>query len=144
MCILVPPCVRHSYKVSKMLAATWFTHPKILPSLDGEEIIDLAVGETHGLAVSKGGDVFSWGDNTHAQLGAITKPNGEPLLTRYEAKAQLCDLPTGAYAATVCCGSSHSVCLASDGAVYVRTGGPDGRACHSWLLMLRAAAAACS
>lgn len=119
--------LKTAYKVSRMLAATWYTHPKIIPSLDGEEIIDLAVGETHGLAVSKGGDVFAWGDNTHAQLGQLTKSNGEPHLTRYEAKAQLCDLPVGAYAATVCCGSSHSVCLASDGAIYCWGDGASGK-----------------
>jgi len=119
--------LKTAYKVSRKLAATWFTHPKIIPSLDGEEIIDISVGETHGLAVSKGGDVFAWGDNSHAQLGQITDSEGEPLRSRYEAKAKLCDLPVGVYAATVCCGSSHSVCLSSDGGVYCWGDGANGK-----------------
>lgn len=46
-----------------------FVHPKLVDSLDGEELVQIASSEGHCAAVSVGGDCFTWGDNTYCQLG---------------------------------------------------------------------------
>ena len=44
-------------------------HPILVHSLCGEEINSIAVGRAHCIAKTRGGDVFSWGNNDHDQLG---------------------------------------------------------------------------
>ncbi|KAF0698663.1 Aste57867_10757 [Aphanomyces stellatus] len=43
--------------------------PMKLVSLSGEDIVQIAVGRVHCVARSKCGDVFTWGQNDHCQLG---------------------------------------------------------------------------
>ncbi|KAG7381054.1 hypothetical protein PHYPSEUDO_006488 [Phytophthora pseudosyringae] len=46
-----------------------FVHPVKLQALCGEGISHIAVGRVHCCATTKDGDVFSWGQNDHCQLG---------------------------------------------------------------------------
>ncbi|RHZ23547.1 hypothetical protein DYB37_002769 [Aphanomyces astaci] len=43
--------------------------PVKLKSISGEDIVQIAVGRVHCAARSKCGDVFTWGQNDHCQLG---------------------------------------------------------------------------
>lgn len=38
-------------------------------SLSGEKIVNIACGNHHSVAVSDKGDIFTWGRNSHGQLG---------------------------------------------------------------------------
>jgi alpha-tubulin suppressor-like RCC1 family protein len=44
-------------------------------------IIDCSVGSYHCLAISKNGDIFSWGRNTDGQLG-FKEPKSSPKPTK--------------------------------------------------------------
>ena len=46
-----------------------YIEPQIVRDLRGEEIISVAAGSAHCMAVGKGGDCFVWGDNDAGQLG---------------------------------------------------------------------------
>ncbi|GMF24488.1 unnamed protein product [Phytophthora lilii] len=46
-----------------------FVHPVKLIALCGEGISHIAVGRVHCCALTKDGDVFTWGQNDHCQLG---------------------------------------------------------------------------
>ncbi|XP_059521658.1 probable E3 ubiquitin-protein ligase HERC6 isoform X1 [Myotis daubentonii] len=43
--------------------------PKKIKTLDGIKIIQVSCGDYHSLALSEDGQVFSWGKNSHGQLG---------------------------------------------------------------------------
>jgi hypothetical protein len=47
-----------------------FVHPVKLLALCGEGVSHIAVGRVHCCATTKDGDVFTWGQNDHCQLGA--------------------------------------------------------------------------
>lgn len=40
--------------------------------LDSHNIVDVACGEYHSVAVNEWGQVFSWGSNSYGQLGTYT------------------------------------------------------------------------
>nr|XP_047123873.1 E3 ubiquitin-protein ligase HERC2 isoform X1 [Hydra vulgaris]XP_047123877.1 E3 ubiquitin-protein ligase HERC2 isoform X2 [Hydra vulgaris] len=75
--------------------------PKLVEGLRGKHVIDIAVGALHCLAVTQDGEVFSWGDNDHGQLGT-----GETDVKKVP------NLITGLHnhrIKYVACGSSHSI-----------------------------------
>ena len=43
--------------------------PKIIEALLGEEIVKVALGEKHILALTQNGDMYSWGRNLGGSLG---------------------------------------------------------------------------
>lgn len=44
------------------------TMPAMVKGLQGENVIDIVCGEKHTVALTAGGDVFAWGDNTRGQV----------------------------------------------------------------------------
>lgn len=59
-----------------------FVHPVKLFVLCGEGISYIAVGRVHCCATTKDGDVFTWGQNDHCQLGAEPVHNLSEALTK--------------------------------------------------------------
>lgn len=57
-------------------------HPVLLGSLVGEEVDEIAVGRVHCAAITHGGDVFTWGENDHTQLGKETVHSVSEKLTK--------------------------------------------------------------
>lgn len=45
---------------------------KIGSKLEGAVVIQIAAGDNHSMALTKGGNVFTWGQNNHGQLGSGT------------------------------------------------------------------------
>lgn len=43
--------------------------PKQVEELDGQEVDYVALGSFHSLAVTKKGDIYSWGQNKYNKLG---------------------------------------------------------------------------
>ena len=48
---------------------------RIIRGLGTEIVAQIASGEHHSVALTKGGQVFAWGDNTFGQLGLGKLPN---------------------------------------------------------------------
>ncbi|XP_062992156.1 uncharacterized protein LOC134405027 [Elgaria multicarinata webbii] len=87
------------------------SEPRLLKELGDRRIIQIACGDHHSLALSKGGELFAWGQNEHGQLGVGTDFNSvkEPQL--------VCEL-VGLPLAKIAAGSSHSLALSVFGDVY--------------------------
>eukprot|EP00639_Heterosigma_akashiwo_P013644 CAMPEP_0206369776 /NCGR_PEP_ID=MMETSP0294-20121207/5506_1 /ASSEMBLY_ACC=CAM_ASM_000327 /TAXON_ID=39354 /ORGANISM="Heterosigma akashiwo, Strain CCMP2393" /LENGTH=577 /DNA_ID=CAMNT_0053816611 /DNA_START=236 /DNA_END=1968 /DNA_ORIENTATION=+ len=73
--------------------------------LTGEDVVQLSLGASHGLAVSAAGDLFVWGHG-----GAV-----------------LHTLPPGTSVKQAACGENHSVALSEEGRVYTWGHGGEGR-----------------
>ncbi|KAF3847807.1 hypothetical protein F7725_020835 [Dissostichus mawsoni] len=74
-------------------------------------VIQVACGNSHSLALTKGGDVFSWGLNSHGQLGL-----GKEVLQQFVPDL-VCAL-TGVAVTQVTAGATHSLFLTLPGLVY--------------------------
>ncbi|XP_078250681.1 E3 ISG15--protein ligase HERC5 isoform X2 [Pogona vitticeps] len=85
--------------------------PRLLNQLGNKQIVQIACGDYHSMALSKGGELFAWGQNEYGQLGMGRKssPVKDPQLVR-----ELQCIPLGKIAA----GSAHSLALSLSGAVY--------------------------
>ncbi|KPA16408.1 hypothetical protein MHK_003370, partial [Candidatus Magnetomorum sp. HK-1] len=85
------------------------TFPNILSGL--KNIIDLAAGENHSLALSDNGSVWAWGNNSHGQLG-IGESGGGTEIDSPEKVLLLTDIIAidGGYA--------HSLALQNNGTIW--------------------------
>ncbi|XP_042315284.1 probable E3 ubiquitin-protein ligase HERC4 isoform X4 [Sceloporus undulatus] len=85
--------------------------PRNIKSLSDVQIVQVACGYYHSLALSKGSEVFSWGQNKHGQLGLgyDYKKQTSPQLIK-----SLLGIPFGQIAA----GGAHSFALTLSGAVF--------------------------
>ncbi|CAI5741336.1 unnamed protein product [Hyaloperonospora brassicae] len=79
-------------------------------NIDSDEIVDVAAGYQHGLAVTKNGTVFTWGKGERGQLGCGTGNTDAPqeLIALKDKKI----VQVGA-------GFSHSCALSEDGELYM-------------------------
>ncbi|KAI9906899.1 hypothetical protein PsorP6_003834 [Peronosclerospora sorghi] len=77
---------------------------------DGDEIMDIAAGYQHGLAVTKNGTVFTWGKGERGQLGFGTGNTDAP--------QELIALK-GTKIAKVGAGFNHSCAISVDGELYM-------------------------
>lgn len=86
--------------------------PKALPLPGGGEVRQVVQGFQHGLALTRGGQVFVWGNDTNGCLG---QGDGvwvrAPILTPKH-------LPLGREARFVACGYNHSMAVAEDGSAW--------------------------
>ncbi|XP_068441126.1 E3 ISG15--protein ligase HERC5-like isoform X2 [Clinocottus analis] len=74
-------------------------------------VIQVACGNSHSLALTKGGDVFSWGLNSHGQLGL-----GKDITLQYVPEL-VCTL-TGVAVTQISAGATHTLFLTLPGLVY--------------------------
>ncbi|KAL1116593.1 hypothetical protein AAG570_005065 [Ranatra chinensis] len=75
-------------------------------------VVQLACGNSHALALTDAGEVYSWGFNCHGECG---QPNNFPSDVLIPTKV---DLPDDAKASNVCCSGSSSYVLTTTGKVY--------------------------
>ncbi|XP_012973177.1 probable E3 ubiquitin-protein ligase HERC6 isoform X2 [Mesocricetus auratus] len=85
--------------------------PMKIKALDGIKIIQVSCGHYHSLALSKDGQVFSWGSNAQGQLG-LGKQSGA------QAKPQKVKTLQGIPLAQVAAGGAHSFALSLTGTSY--------------------------
>ncbi|KAM3831580.1 putative E3 ubiquitin-protein ligase HERC6 isoform 1-T1 [Vipera latastei] len=85
--------------------------PKEIDSLSMYNVIQVACGHYHSIALTKDGRVFSWGQNIHGQLGL---GKGLP------SQATPCNISSlaGIPVAQVAAGGAHSFVLSHSGVVY--------------------------
>uniref|UniRef100_A0A3Q3F3A3 Uncharacterized protein n=1 Tax=Labrus bergylta TaxID=56723 RepID=A0A3Q3F3A3_9LABR len=85
--------------------------PSRVPTPFPVTVIQVACGDVHSLALTKGGDVLSWGLNSHGQLGLGKDMSlkDKPVLVR---------ALTGVAVTQVSAGATHSFFLTLPGLVY--------------------------
>ncbi|XP_042325644.1 E3 ISG15--protein ligase HERC5-like [Sceloporus undulatus] len=85
--------------------------PRLLRELGDKQIVQIACGDHHSMALSKGGELFAWGQNEYGQLGMGRKSSatGEP---------QLVWLLENVPVAQIAAGSAHSMALSLAGTVF--------------------------
>uniref|UniRef100_A0A4X2LDV3 HECT and RLD domain containing E3 ubiquitin protein ligase 4 n=1 Tax=Vombatus ursinus TaxID=29139 RepID=A0A4X2LDV3_VOMUR len=85
--------------------------PRNIKSLTDIQIVQIACGYYHSLALSKGSEVFSWGQNKHGQLGL-----GFEL--KRQSSPQLLKSLLGIPFSQVAAGGAHSFVLTLSGAIF--------------------------
>lgn len=87
--------------------------PALVIGLEGMELVQVVAGGMHSLALSKTGQVYSWGCNDEGALGRhATQDDGDEFL------AKEVDLPGNVCISQVSGGDSHSAALTTEGTVY--------------------------
>ncbi|XP_056138852.1 probable E3 ubiquitin-protein ligase HERC6 [Lampris incognitus] len=74
-------------------------------------VVQVACGDSHSLALTRGGDVFSWGSNSHGQLGLGKEVSVQPM------PAAVLSL-TGVAVTQISAGGTHTLILTLPGFVY--------------------------
>ncbi|XP_077206908.1 putative E3 ubiquitin-protein ligase HERC4 isoform X2 [Paroedura picta] len=85
--------------------------PRNIKSLSDIQIAQVACGYYHSLALSKGSEVFSWGQNKHGQLGLGYE-------FKKQTSPQLIKSLLGIPFAQIAAGGAHSFILSLSGAVF--------------------------
>ncbi len=83
-----------------------------MEALVGSNIISIASGAAHALALSSNGELYAWGSNQHGQLGlgdAAGPHSQTPILAKLPSN---CGRPVG-----LACGGSHTVVWTESGAI---------------------------
>eukprot|EP00026_Physarum_polycephalum_P001398 Phypoly_transcript_01399.p1 GENE.Phypoly_transcript_01399~~Phypoly_transcript_01399.p1 ORF type:complete len:917 (+),score=105.43 Phypoly_transcript_01399:210-2960(+) len=83
--------------------------PMLVAGLKGKHIIQVAAGEKHSVALSKDGEVYSWGSNTNSELGV----EGNPLKCQPGALVNLTNV------AQITCVKSSNFAITKDGDLFV-------------------------
>ncbi|XP_078065282.1 putative E3 ubiquitin-protein ligase HERC3 [Mustelus asterias] len=87
------------------------TNPQLLKSLCQKNIIQVACGSNHTMALSEDGELFAWGQNTYGQLGLGTQEASQSV-------PQSVISLTGMPVAQITAGGEHSFALSVSGAVF--------------------------
>ncbi|KAL0272513.1 UNVERIFIED_CONTAM: hypothetical protein PYX00_005450 [Menopon gallinae] len=85
--------------------------PRIVKSLAMFHIIQISCGQSHSLALTNGGELYSWGGNSHGQLGLGSR-------VPYELQPVLVKSLVGIPIAFIACGANHSFAVSKSGAIY--------------------------
>ncbi|CDI85702.1 regulator of chromosome condensation domain-containing protein, putative [Eimeria praecox] len=96
--------------------------PLPLPPEEGgpARAVAVACGESHCLALSERGCVYTWGSNFYGQLGlggGLLNVEGPQFVSALKDQ----------HVAAIACGAQHSLCLTQDGKVFVWGYGKDGQ-----------------
>ncbi|KAJ7397165.1 hypothetical protein BTVI_137957 [Pitangus sulphuratus] len=103
----------HDGKVSEHWAKVPANYSKtrLVKELGSLNIVQIACGGQHAMALSRGGELFTWGQNTHGQLGLGSQ-------TTFIPQAQLVERLRGVPLAQIAAGGAHSTTVSLSGAVY--------------------------
>ncbi|XP_074679165.1 E3 ISG15--protein ligase HERC5-like isoform X1 [Strix aluco] len=111
---------------------------RLVKELRNQDIVQIACGDQHAMALSRGGELFTWGQNTHGQLGVGSQTTLIP-------QPQLVERLKGIPLAQIAAGGAHSVAVSLSGAVYswgkndfgqLGLGDTEGRSCPSYVRAL--------
>ncbi|XP_032962493.1 E3 ISG15--protein ligase HERC5 isoform X1 [Rhinolophus ferrumequinum] len=86
-------------------------HARFQCILQEKTIIQIACGDYHSLALSKGGELFAWGQNLHGQLGI-------GIICASIQTPQIVEHLSGVPLAQISAGKAHSMALSISGNIY--------------------------
>uniref|UniRef100_A0A8C6X769 RCC1-like domain-containing protein n=1 Tax=Naja naja TaxID=35670 RepID=A0A8C6X769_NAJNA len=98
-------------KLSEHDITTKTSQIRLLKELANKQIVQIACGDHHSMALSKGGELFAWGENENGQLG-LGKAMG------YIKEPQLVQALEGIPLVNIAAGSAHSMVVSMFGTVY--------------------------
>ncbi|XP_026528407.1 E3 ISG15--protein ligase HERC5-like [Notechis scutatus] len=98
-------------KLSEHDTTTKTSQIRLLKELANKQIVQIACGDHHSMALSKGGELFAWGENEHGQLG-VGKAMG------HIKEPQLVQALEGIPLINIAAGSAHSMVVSIFGTVY--------------------------
>ncbi|XP_063277626.1 probable E3 ubiquitin-protein ligase HERC3 isoform X2 [Prinia subflava] len=84
---------------------------RLVQGMGNRNIVQIACGDQHAMALSRGGELFTWGQNTHGQLGVGSQTMTTPI-------PQLVERLKGIPLAQIAAGGAHSTTVSLSGAVY--------------------------
>ena len=85
-----------------------YVEPKLIVGLEGEGVVEVAIGPTHAAAISDGGDLYMWGAGVFGQLGI-----GDYAVVRTPKLVN--SLQDGSTLRQVAIGQSHTLGLSDTG-----------------------------
>ncbi|XP_076998998.1 E3 ISG15--protein ligase HERC5 [Tamandua tetradactyla] len=86
-------------------------HARVQHVLQEKNIIQITCGDYHSLALSKGGELFAWGQNVHGQLGV-----GRIFVST--STPQIVERLSGVPLVQISAGEAHSMALSMSGNIY--------------------------
>ncbi|XP_075356676.1 E3 ISG15--protein ligase HERC5-like isoform X2 [Mycteria americana] len=84
---------------------------RLVKELGNQDIVQIACGDQHAMALSRGGELFTWGQNAHGQLGVGSQTTLIP-------QPQLVERLKGISLAQIAAGGAHTAAVSLSGAVY--------------------------
>ncbi|XP_034107035.1 probable E3 ubiquitin-protein ligase HERC4 isoform X1 [Drosophila albomicans] len=87
--------------------------PKIVRALLSKTVVQVACGKNHSMALTSGGEVYTWGSNQCGQLG-VQSPHELYDSNRPMLLTSLLGIPV----ATIACGGNHSFVISKSAAVF--------------------------
>ena len=103
----------------QMADGTHTNRPTPAPVAPGLDLVQVAVGGVHTLAIGRDGLLYAWGGNGFGEIGDGT-------LVEATAPKQV-QLPNGAKPIGISAGNGHSVAIGDDGALYAWGWGGNGQ-----------------
>ncbi|XP_069711475.1 probable E3 ubiquitin-protein ligase HERC3 isoform X3 [Phaenicophaeus curvirostris] len=89
-----------------------YSKTRLVKELGNRDIIQIACGDQHAMALSRGGELFTWGHNSRGQLGVGSQT------TTLIPQPQLVKRLKGISLAQIAAGGGHSAAVSLSGAVY--------------------------
>ncbi|XP_064458774.1 probable E3 ubiquitin-protein ligase HERC4 isoform X2 [Ornithodoros turicata] len=89
--------------------------PKVIKKLAVMQVVQIASGALHSLALTINGELYAWGSNSNGQLGIGEKDGGR---SSHRSPCRVTHL-AGIPLTQVACGGYHSVALTLSGALFV-------------------------
>ena len=99
--------------------------PILLPDLNSKVVISVSGGSCFTACVTKGGDVFTWGEESYGKLG-----HGDESDQKTRRRPKRVEALIGVKAKQVSCGSHHIAVCTEDGRVYTFGSGESGQLGH--------------
>jgi alpha-tubulin suppressor-like RCC1 family protein len=102
-----------------------------LPPLQGQEVVDVSLGYSHGAVITSSGGLLTWGKGLRGQLGNgktndVTDPQKcsleqdlTPIHQQEDFEHSFKHSPGSPLPKSVKCGATHTACLTACGEVYV-------------------------
>ena len=87
--------------------------PRLVDTLEGKSVLGFALGESHSLAFTESGDLYSWGRGREGQLGHGDR--GVGCEERFPTRVQALSDET---VVSVCAGAFHSIAVTKSGRIY--------------------------
>lgn len=98
------------------------TRPQQLVSLQDQQVVQAACGETHSICLCKDGSIFGWGLSLYGQLGlGFSSDSFEPGLGQEKSKVpepRRIETLKDEQVAKIFCGSTFSLFLTKTGELY--------------------------